>query len=55
MDRGRPALDVKEIAPRFWRATARYGFMERPDIPVLLHVPVQSFFDGLSRRDKKRP
>jgi KUP system potassium uptake protein len=29
-------LKVEEIAPRFWRATARYGFMERPDIPTLL-------------------
>jgi KUP system potassium uptake protein len=27
---------VTEVAPNFWRATARYGFMERPDIPVLL-------------------
>jgi KUP system potassium uptake protein len=27
---------VIEVAPNFWRATARYGFMERPDIPVLL-------------------
>jgi KUP system potassium uptake protein len=26
----------EEQAPRFWRAIARYGFMERPDIPVLL-------------------
>ena len=25
-----------EMAPNFWRATARYGFMERPDIPALL-------------------
>jgi KUP system potassium uptake protein len=24
------------IAPHFWRATARYGFIERPDIPALL-------------------
>ena len=24
--------------PRFWRATARYGFMERPDIPALLET-----------------
>jgi KUP system potassium uptake protein len=31
-------LNVKEIAPRFWRATARYGFMERPDIPALLET-----------------
>jgi KUP system potassium uptake protein len=29
-------LTFGEIAPRFWRAAARYGFMERPDIPVLL-------------------
>lgn len=29
-------LSVEEMAPRFWRAAARYGFMERPDIPALL-------------------
>jgi KUP system potassium uptake protein len=29
-------LKFEEIAPRFWRAAARYGFMERPDIPALL-------------------
>ena len=29
-------LTVAEIAPQFWRASARYGFMERPDIPALL-------------------
>ncbi len=29
-------LRSEEIAPSFWRATARYGFMERPDIPALL-------------------
>jgi KUP system potassium uptake protein len=29
-------LKVNELAPRMWRATARFGFMERPDIPVLL-------------------
>lgn len=29
-------LDVREVAPRFWRAMARYGFMERPDVPALL-------------------
>jgi KUP system potassium uptake protein len=29
-------LAATELAPNFWRATARYGFMERPDIPVLL-------------------
>jgi len=31
-------LNVDEVAPRFWRATARYGFMERPDIPALLQT-----------------
>ena len=25
-------LEVEEIAPNFWRATARYGFMERPNV-----------------------
>jgi KUP system potassium uptake protein len=29
-------LVVTEVAADFWRATARYGFMERPDIPALL-------------------
>jgi KUP system potassium uptake protein len=29
-------LTVEEIAPDFWPASARYGFMERPDIPALL-------------------
>jgi KUP system potassium uptake protein len=29
-------LTIEEIAPNFWRATAQYGFMERPDIPSLL-------------------
>ena len=29
-------LSVSEIAPNFWRAEARYGFLERPDIPELL-------------------
>jgi KUP system potassium uptake protein len=29
-------LAFEEIAPNFWRASARYGFMERPDIPTLL-------------------
>jgi KUP system potassium uptake protein len=29
-------LSFEEIAPHFWRASARYGFMERPDIPTLL-------------------
>jgi len=29
-------LDVQEVAPRVWRVRARYGFMERPDVPALL-------------------
>jgi KUP system potassium uptake protein len=29
-------LTLTEVAPDFWRAEARYGFMERPDIPALL-------------------
>jgi KUP system potassium uptake protein len=29
-------MTVSKIAPGFWRADARYGFMERPHIPELL-------------------
>jgi KUP system potassium uptake protein len=29
-------LTMTEVAPQFWRVSARYGFMERPDIPALL-------------------
>ena len=29
-------LGFAELAPHFWRATAHYGFMERPDVPALL-------------------
>jgi KUP system potassium uptake protein len=29
-------LTFTEVAPNFWRATAHFGFMERPDIPALL-------------------
>jgi KUP system potassium uptake protein len=29
-------LEMTEAAPGFWRASVRYGFMERPDIPELL-------------------
>jgi KUP system potassium uptake protein len=29
-------VTVTEVVPKFWRAEARYGFMERPDIPALL-------------------
>jgi KUP system potassium uptake protein len=31
-------LNVEEIAPQFWRATARCGFVERPDIPASLQT-----------------
>ena len=29
-------ISITEVAPNFWRAEARYGFMERPHIPELL-------------------
>jgi KUP system potassium uptake protein len=29
-------MSIQELSPQFWRAEARYGFMERPDIPLLL-------------------
>ncbi|HEY3915294.1 MAG TPA: KUP/HAK/KT family potassium transporter [Verrucomicrobiae bacterium] len=29
-------LTVTEVAPKFWRASATYGFMERVDFPALL-------------------
>jgi KUP system potassium uptake protein len=29
-------LGIEEVAPNFWRAEARFGFMERPHIPELL-------------------
>jgi KUP system potassium uptake protein len=32
----RERIALAEVAPDFWRAEARYGFMERPDIPELL-------------------
>src|ERR1700719_4654000 len=34
--RGTRRLTVNNIAPNFWRACVRYGFMERPDIPAVL-------------------
>ncbi|HEX4080726.1 MAG TPA: KUP/HAK/KT family potassium transporter [Rhizomicrobium sp.] len=34
--RGAERLSVELVAPNFWRAVARFGFMERPDIPALL-------------------
>lgn len=35
---GSDRIDLHEIAPNFWRAEARYGFMERPDIPAILRT-----------------
>jgi len=29
-------VTVSQMAPGFWRATARYGFMQRPDVPRLI-------------------
>jgi KUP system potassium uptake protein len=29
-------LIVTEVQPNYWRATARFGFMEKPDIPAVL-------------------
>ena len=29
-------VTVQELAPRVWRARARYGFMEKPDVPSLV-------------------
>ena len=29
-------VTVEKLAPGFWRVTARYGFMQKPDIPGLL-------------------
>jgi KUP system potassium uptake protein len=33
---GDSRITLSEIAPNFWRAEARFGFMERPHIPELL-------------------
>jgi KUP system potassium uptake protein len=32
----RNRIAIEEVAPNFWRADARFGFMERPHIPELL-------------------
>jgi KUP system potassium uptake protein len=29
-------LTIERLAPGFWRGTARFGFMERPDVPALM-------------------
>jgi KUP system potassium uptake protein len=31
-------ITFAEVAPKFWRARATFGFMERPDIPALLRT-----------------
>jgi len=33
---GNRMSSLEEVAPNFWRAEARFGFMERPNIPELL-------------------
>jgi len=32
----RNRMTIEQVAPNFWRAEARFGFMERPHIPELL-------------------
>jgi KUP system potassium uptake protein len=32
----RNRMTIEEVAPNFWRAEARFGFMEHPHIPELL-------------------
>ncbi len=27
---------MTELQPKYWRATARFGFLEKPDIPAVL-------------------
>jgi len=34
----RDRITIQEVAPNFWRAEARFGFMERPHIPELLYA-----------------
>ena len=34
-------LDMRELAPRFWRAHSTFGFMERPEIPAVLERMTQ--------------
>ena len=35
-------LTIEHIGPNLWRARARFGFMERPDIPALVAVACES-------------
>jgi KUP system potassium uptake protein len=34
--RRRDRLQLEDVAPGMWRVTARFGFMERPDVPALM-------------------
>ena len=29
-------MTIEHLAPGFWRGSARFGFMERPDVPALV-------------------
>ena len=40
--RGGGRIGIEQLAPDFWRIVARYGFMERPNIPFLLRQIQQS-------------
>jgi KUP system potassium uptake protein len=31
-------LSVEEARPNFWRVIARYGFMQRPNVPAVVHA-----------------
>ena len=38
-------LQLEHMAPRFWRLSAHYGFMERPDLPELLRQAAAAHCD----------
>ena len=38
VDQGKRLTGLTELAPGYWRSTAQYGFMERPDISSLLQL-----------------
>ncbi len=52
-------LSMKEMAPNFWVITARYGFMQKPDLPSLMSLvatqgcPIESteltYFIGIEK------
>jgi KUP system potassium uptake protein len=43
-------VELQQVAPDFWRMIARYGFMERPDIPVLLALGRQHGYESVIHR-----